>query len=126
MYRIASTRCIPKRHAQLKRFLTVEEKKQLPFETSLYGSSLLQDPNLNKGAAFTREERQEFELEGLLPYQVHSLETQITRAYAQLDELPSDLLKYTFLQSLREQNLVLFFALLQRNLFVVQITLHRL
>jgi malate dehydrogenase (oxaloacetate-decarboxylating) len=51
---------------------------------TLLGSALLNNPRLNKGAGFTREERQVFNLEGFLPYDVHSLEKQARRAWNQL------------------------------------------
>jgi malate dehydrogenase (oxaloacetate-decarboxylating) len=50
----------------------------------LAGSALLNNPRLNKGAGFTREERQVFNLEGFLPYDVHSLDKQARRAWNQL------------------------------------------
>lgn len=54
-----------------------------PIHTSLRGRALLNDPSLNRGAAFTRAEREEFGLEGLLPYEIHDMELQCSRAYLQ-------------------------------------------
>ncbi|ODN91425.1 malate dehydrogenase (oxaloacetate-decarboxylating) [Cryptococcus wingfieldii CBS 7118] len=86
------------------------------FRTNLKGSALLNTPRLNKGAGFTREERQIFGLEGFLPYDVHSLEKQALRAYNQLCKQPSVILKHAFLASLRDQNQVLFYKLMQDRL----------
>lgn len=73
-------------------------------------------PRLNKGAAFTREERALFGLEGMLPYEVHDLDKQVSRAYAQLQKQPTTILKHAFLASMRDQNQVLFFRLMQDHL----------
>ncbi|GAA5857648.1 hypothetical protein JCM8547_004313 [Rhodosporidiobolus lusitaniae] len=92
------------------------EKNLRPIWTALRGRALLNEPTLNKGAGFTVEERATFELYGLLPHEVHSLEQQCKRAYSQLQERPSSIAKYTFLSSLRDQNIVLFYAVCMRHL----------
>ncbi|ODO01677.1 hypothetical protein I350_06503 [Cryptococcus amylolentus CBS 6273] len=110
--------------------ITAEDKNLVPIRYSaihrgltntdahppLAGSALLNTPRLNKGAGFTREERQIFGLEGFLPYDVHSLEKQALRAYNQLCKQPSVILKHAFLASLRDQNQVLFYKLMQDRL----------
>ncbi|ORX38939.1 putative malate dehydrogenase [Kockovaella imperatae] len=93
-----------------------EEKNLVPIRTNLKGSALLNTPRLNKGSGFTREERAIFGLEGFLPYDVHSLEKQCHRAYTQLLKQPSVILKHAFLASLRDQNQVLFYKLMQDHL----------
>jgi malate dehydrogenase (oxaloacetate-decarboxylating) len=84
--------------------------------TQLHGYALLNDPLLNKGTAFTEEERDLFELHGLLPPNVATLEEQIGRRHQALRELPNDLARYVFLRGLQDTNEVLFYALLVRNL----------
>jgi malate dehydrogenase (oxaloacetate-decarboxylating) len=74
-----------------------EDKNLIPIRTNLQGSALLNTPSLNKGAGFSREERAIFGLEGYLPWDVHSLEKQARRAYAQLQKQPSVILKHAFL-----------------------------
>jgi len=56
-------------------------------ETGLFGYELLNDPLLNKGTAFTEEERDAFELHGLLPPNVATLEEQVNAAHAGLPGL---------------------------------------
>lgn len=73
------------------------------------GTTLLNDPVFNKGSAFTPEERQRFQLHGLLPPNVQSLDDQVRRAYQQYQSKPDDLAKNTFMASMKEQNEVLFY-----------------
>jgi malate dehydrogenase (oxaloacetate-decarboxylating) len=75
---------------------------------ALRGEALLLNPSLNKGSAFTRSEREAFDLVGLLPLQSNSLEEQMARAYEQYGSHDSDLSKNTFLQSLKGSSRVLF------------------
>ena len=51
------------------------------------GYSLIRDPRKNKGTAFTLEERKKYGLEGLLPSQVETLETQMLRINGQLNQI---------------------------------------
>ncbi|GAA3333046.1 hypothetical protein GCM10020331_095560 [Ectobacillus funiculus] len=62
-------------------------------ETALRGAELLAVPLLNKGVAFTQEEREELGLTGLLPPAVLTLDEQARRAYEQFSSQPSDLHK---------------------------------
>ncbi|WQF86903.1 Putative malic oxidoreductase, malic enzyme domain, malic enzyme, NAD-binding protein [Colletotrichum destructivum] len=87
-----------------------------PISCALTGSALLNTPYLNKGTAFPEDERREFNLTGLLPQSVHKLEQQVERAYDQYRIRPDELAKNTFLTSLKEQNEVLYYRLLQANL----------
>jgi malate dehydrogenase (oxaloacetate-decarboxylating) len=84
--------------------------------TRLHGYELLNDPLLNKGTAFSEQERIEFELQGLLPAAVATLEEQAGRRLQALWDLPNDLARYTFLRELQDSNEVLFHALLVRDL----------
>ncbi|KAI0405891.1 malic enzyme [Xylaria palmicola] len=87
-----------------------------PIECAVQGTVLLHTPYFNRGSAHTAEERAEFNLTGLLPQSVQTLEQQVKRAYEQYSTRPDDLAKNTFLTSLKEQNSVLFFKLLQDHL----------
>ena len=66
-------------------------------ETSLTGKALLVTPLLNKGTAFTYEERVELGLLGKLPYRIESLEEQLVRAKNQYNRYASVLQKYIYL-----------------------------
>ena len=83
--------------------------------TLLRGAAVLGHPLLNKGTAFTRQEREALGLEALLPWQVETLELQVQRCRTALAAMGSDLERYTYLQSLRDSNLVLFFRLLEEQ-----------
>ncbi|KAL4407726.1 malic enzyme [Colletotrichum abscissum] len=87
-----------------------------PISCAVTGSALLNTPYLNKGTAFPDDERREFNLTGLLPQSIHSLEQQLHRAYEQYKSRQDDLAKNTFLTSLKEQNEVLYYRLLQEHL----------
>ena len=76
------------------------------------GIALLRDPALNKGTAFTEEERDSFCLRGLLPPRVHSIEEQVLRVLGNLRRKPNDLEKYVFLISLQDRNKTLFYRVL--------------
>ncbi|KII94215.1 hypothetical protein PLICRDRAFT_36462 [Plicaturopsis crispa FD-325 SS-3] len=80
------------------------------------GSAILTAPRWNKGTAFTVEERKDFHLIGRLPWQVNTLDQQCARAYDQLKSRDSDIRKNSFLQSMKDQNLVLYYSLLSRHL----------
>lgn len=84
--------------------------------TSLRGRRLLEEPKLNRGVAFTTQEREIFDLVGLLPPNVLSLEQQVERAYGQYERQGSDLAKNVFLSLLQDRNEVLFYRLLHDHL----------
>lgn len=86
------------------------------FRLARRGDSILTSPRWNKGMGFTVEERKEFGLIGRLPIRVNTLDEQCDRAYDQLNSRESPLRKNSFLQSLKDQNWVLYFALLSRHL----------
>lgn len=76
--------------------------------TTLRGAELLNDPLLNKGTAFSRQERRELGLEALLPWQVETIEAQVERCRLAFGAMGSDLERYAYLQTLRERNVTLF------------------
>jgi malate dehydrogenase (oxaloacetate-decarboxylating) len=84
--------------------------------TALSGYELLNDPLLNKGTAFTEAERDAFELHGLLPPHVATLDYQVQRRLDAFRKLGSDIQKYVFLRGLQDTNETLFYALLTRNI----------
>jgi malate dehydrogenase (oxaloacetate-decarboxylating) len=84
--------------------------------TPLAGYQLLGDSFLNKGTAFTEPERDEFELHGLLPPRVASLDEQVSRRLQALRGFSTDLERYAFLRELQDTNETVFYALLTRNI----------
>ncbi|MCI4442748.1 MAG: NAD-dependent malic enzyme [Lentimicrobium sp.] len=79
------------------------------------GYSLLRDPRKNKGTAFTVEERKKYGLDGLLPTQVETIETQMLRVNEQLDLIEEPINKYVYLTTLLDTNETLFFDLIINN-----------
>jgi malate dehydrogenase (oxaloacetate-decarboxylating)(NADP+) len=73
------------------------------------GYSLLRDPRSNKGTAFSRQEREAYGLEGLLPFHVETMETQIHRIQGQLELIETPIKKYIYLSHLQDNNETLFF-----------------
>jgi malate dehydrogenase (oxaloacetate-decarboxylating) len=86
------------------------------WRTTLRGRAVLADPRINKGTAFTVQEREALGLAGMLPPRVLTLEEQARRAYAQLRSQPTALAKQVALSELRDRNEVLFYRLLGDNL----------
>ncbi len=85
-------------------------------EVDLTGIALLRLVLVNKGTAFSYDERAELELEGLLPPQVNTLEQQLDRAYRGYSAEPTPLAKYQFLRALQDRQEILYYALLDRHL----------
>ncbi len=84
-------------------------------QVSLSGLNLINSARLNKGTAFTDHERDIFDLHGLLPPHVGSLDEQVARRKRALANQPSPFEKYSFLRDLQDTNETLFYALLVRN-----------
>ena len=78
--------------------------------------AVLTTPLLNKGTAFTNEEREALGLTGLLPPVISTLEAQVTCAYTQYQRLPDALGKNIYLTALHDRNEVLFFRVLSEHL----------
>lgn len=80
------------------------------------GLSRHHDPKLNKGTAFTQEERDAYGLRGLLPPRVFTLDEQVERVLGNLRRKPNDLEKYIFLMALQDRNETLFYRTLVSHL----------
>jgi malate dehydrogenase (oxaloacetate-decarboxylating) len=85
-------------------------------EVQFRGQQLLTDPFLNKGSAFTEEERIRLGLVGLLRPTISDIETQSVRSYEMYSRKQDDIEKYIFLQSLLNRNETLFYHLLSKHL----------
>jgi len=84
--------------------------------TSLSGFDLLMNPRLNKGTAFTEEERDAFALHGLLPPHVGTLEDQRSRRKRVLDSRPTAFGKYSNMRDLQDNDETLFYSLIAHNI----------
>ena len=80
------------------------------------GHAVLASPTINRGTAFTAEQRRELGLTGLLPTGVTTLEMQARRTYAQFSAQSRDLAKWVYLANLRDRNEVLFYKLLSEHI----------
>ena len=85
-------------------------------ETKARGLDVLNSPQLNKGTAFTVQERRALGLTGLLPPDISTLQTQVKRAWIQYESLPDALSKNIYLTALHDRNEVLFYRLLSEHL----------
>jgi malate dehydrogenase (oxaloacetate-decarboxylating) len=94
----------------------MQKPESIIIVTDQSGKDLMSDPVLNKGTAFTEEERTEFGLHGLLPPVVETLEQQSVRAYEAYKRKDDDLEKHIFLRSLQDTNETLFYDLLYRHI----------
>ena len=93
-----------------------KETGELCLETSLTGQPLLTTPQLNKGTAFTLEERKTFKLLGKLPFRIETLEEQVARAYKQYNGYATRLQQHIYLNNLHDKNQVLFYKLVSQHL----------
>ena len=80
------------------------------------GHAVLASPTINRGTAFTQEQRRESGLVGLLPTGVTTLDGQLRRAYGQYRAQPNDLRQWVYLANLRDRNEVLFYRLLSEHI----------
>ncbi|MFC6211388.1 NAD-dependent malic enzyme [Rahnella sp. LAC-M12] len=90
--------------------------KKRPLYTHYTGSLLLENPLLNKGSAFSREERLALNLNGLLPNQVETISEQTDRAYSQFSEFKRDISKHVYLRNIQDTNETLFYNLVNSHL----------
>lgn len=80
------------------------------------GPALLETPLLNKGSAFSVEERMFFNLEGLLPEAIESIEEQAERAYKQYQRFENDMDKHIYLRNIQDTNETLFYRLVTNHI----------
>jgi len=90
-------------------------KKRKIIRTRIWGVELLNNPRLNKGTAFTEEERDAFCLHGLLPPHMGNLDYQCERRKRVFDKISSPFSRYNFMRGLQDSTETLFYALIQRH-----------
>ncbi len=94
----------------------MSQSDNTPLYTHYAGPALLETPLLNKGSAFTREERAAFNLSGLLPPRYETIEEQAARAYMQYSSFDEPINKHIYLRVVQDNNETLFHRLLQNHL----------
>ncbi len=106
--------------SMLKKTKTTDVTRKLRDKNRLtafpMGLALIRDPDLNKGTAFSEEERLALGISGLLPPRVHSLDEQVERVLWNLRKKPTDMERYIFLTSLQDRNKTLFYRVLVDNI----------
>lgn len=95
-------------------FLELDNGEQIPI--TVRGYQLLNRPMLNRGVAFTHEERAALGLIGLLPPGERPIEDQVRRVYRQYQRQPDNLAKSLYLTHMRDRNEVLYYRLLAEHI----------
>lgn len=91
---------------------TLQRHSQSSLPDAARGLDLLNRPLLNKGTAFTEEERSKLGLHGLLRPQFEGFDEQLCRAYEAYERKHDDLERHIYLRALQDTNEVLFYRLL--------------
>ena len=94
-------------------------KENRPIYIPFAGPAILESPLLNKGTAFSSKERESFNLNGLIPETIETLEEQCARATNQLNSYETNLQKYIYLRNLQDINETLFFRVIESNIEAV-------
>jgi malate dehydrogenase (oxaloacetate-decarboxylating) len=84
-------------------------------EVDMRPTDILRTPILNKGTAFTKEERKELGLYGFLPCSISTIDEQVDRCYVNFQEKTSSIAKYLFLTNLQNRNETLFYRFLSKH-----------
>lgn len=87
----------------------------MPVQNQSAAQSLLRNPRLNKGSAFSETERRAYGLEGLLPPVATTLDLQVKRVVRELDAIDDNLRKYILLSELQARNETLYYAVLMSD-----------
>lgn len=96
--------------------MNINQKKHRSLYIPYAGPVLLEFPLLNKGSAFSLEERLSFNLLGLLPGAVESIEEQAERAWLQYQGFKSEIDKHIYLRNIQDTNETLFYRLVENHL----------
>ena len=91
---------------------TIKKPLYIPYAAH----SLLELPLLNKGAAFSAQERHTFNLHGLIPHVIETIEEQSKRSYQQYLSFSDDINKHIYLRNIQDTNETLFYHLLEHHL----------
>lgn len=96
--------------------MELEHESKRPLYIPYAGPILLEFPLLNKGSAFSVEERNDFNLNGLLPETVETIEEQAQRAWRQFQDFKNPNDKHVYLRNIQDTNETLFYRLLDNHL----------
>jgi malate dehydrogenase (oxaloacetate-decarboxylating) len=86
------------------------------WRTTLRGRQVLADPRINKGTAFSEEERRGLGVTGLIPSGHITLDGQVSRVYAQYQRQTTDLARNVLLNEVHDRNEVLYYRLVTSHL----------
>ena len=92
------------------------ESKDEPLQVIVRGTDILNEPLLNKGTAFTNEEREQLGLRGLVPPKVTAIDEQVLRVLENFRRKTDPLEKFIYLTSLHDRNETLYYKVLTENL----------
>ena len=90
--------------------------KKHPLYIPYAGFTLLELPLLNKGSAFSQQERGQFNLHGLLPHVIETIEEQSQRSYQQFTAFNDAINKHIYLRNIQDTNETLFYRLIEDHL----------
>lgn len=96
--------------------MDIKPKKHRSLYIPYAGPVLLEFPLLNKGSAFNIEERRNFNLLGLLPAVVETIEEQAERAWIQYQGFKTEIDKHIYLRNIQDTNETLFYRLVENHL----------
>ena len=80
------------------------------------GPGLIETPLLNKGSAFSKQERENFNLAGLLPPRFETIEEQVERCYQQYSSFSDNLNKHIYLRAIQDNNETLYYRLVRDHI----------
>ena len=95
--------------------MTVDDFNK-PLYLPYAGNNLLELPLLNKGSAFSAEERSHFNLHGLIPHAIETIEEQSQRSYQQYCAFTDDINRHIYLRNIQDTNETLFYHLIENHL----------
>ncbi len=95
--------------------MPMEDNKR-PLYIPYAGPVLLETSLLNKGSAFSEEEREAFNLNGLLPHAIETIEEQAERAYQQFQHFTNNMDKHVYLRNIQDTNETLFYRLVNNHI----------
>ncbi len=93
-----------------------QNSEKSPLYIHYAGPALIETPLLNKGTAFTKTERTNFNLMGLLPPRYETIDEQVERAYLQYSSFKEPINKHIYLRAIQDSNETLFFKLVNQHI----------